>query len=77
MLGRLEMDVDVCISVYVDLIKGVFEKKSSWLPVSLGGSVKAQFDSKKLRSAVEQAIERSGASPTDLFNDGQSRGCRV
>ncbi|TQV92190.1 protein kinase subdomain-containing protein [Cordyceps javanica] len=58
MLGRLEMDVDECIST---------------------GNVKAQFDSKKLRSAVEQAINQSqsGASPMDRFNDGQSRGCRV
>ncbi|KAF1729923.1 Calcium-independent phospholipase A2-gamma [Beauveria bassiana] len=77
MLGRLEMDVDECISTYVDLMKSVFEKKSSWLPVSLGGNVKAQFDSKKLRSAVDQAINQSGASPQDRFNDGQSRGCRV
>ncbi|EJP60972.1 protein kinase subdomain-containing protein [Beauveria bassiana ARSEF 2860] len=77
MLGRLEMDVDECISTYIDLMKRVFDKKSSWLPVSLGGNVKAQFDSKKLRSAVEQAINQSGASPQDRFNDGQSRGCRV
>ncbi|KAM0670877.1 hypothetical protein ACQRIU_001272 [Beauveria bassiana] len=77
MLGRLEMDIDECISTYVNLMKSVFEKKSSWLPVSLRGNVKAQFDSKKLRSAVEQAINQSGASPQDRFNDGQFRGCRV
>lgn len=71
------MDVDQCISTYIDLMKSVFEKKASRLPVSFGGDVKAQFDSKKLQSAVEQAINHSGASPGDLFNDRESRGCRV
>ncbi len=71
------MDVDECISMYIDVMKSVFGKKASRLPVSLGGNVKPQFDSKKLLSAVEQAINQSGASPGDPFNDGQSRGCRV
>jgi hypothetical protein len=77
MLGRLEMDVDACIAAYSELMKAVFQKESSWLPVGWSGKVKARFDSAKLRSAVDEVITSSGASPTDAFNDGKARGCRT
>jgi hypothetical protein len=77
MLGRLEMDVDDCITAYSKLMETVFEGKSSWVPVSLRGRVKARFDSKKLRAAIEQVIDGAKASATDLFNDGKDRGCRT
>jgi hypothetical protein len=78
MLGRLEMDVDECITEYSKLIKTVFKGRSSKLPFGLSsGRVKAQFDSKKLRSAIEEVISSKGASVTDDFNDGKDRGCRT
>jgi hypothetical protein len=77
MLGRLEMDVDECISAYSALMKAVFDEKSSWLPIGWTGRIKAQFDSKRLKNAIEEVITRHGASKEDLFNDGTSRGCRV
>jgi hypothetical protein len=76
MLGRLEMDVDECISAYTSLIKTIFEEKSGRLPLSWSGKVKAQFDSKKLQRAIENVIESKGASGA-LFNDGKTRGCRT
>lgn len=77
MLGRLEMDVDECILAYTKLMKAVFVEKSSRLPISLRGKVKARFDSKKLKGAVEEVISSTGASPSDYFNDGKDRGCRT
>ena len=77
MLGRLEMDVDECVSAYSKLMESVFEDKSSWLPISWTGRIKAQFDSTRLKNAIEEVITRQGASKTDLFNDGSPRGCRV
>jgi hypothetical protein len=77
MLGRLEMDVDACIAAYSELMKAVFKEKSRQLPVSWTGKVKARFDSKKLKGAVEDVISGNGASPTDAFNDGKDRGCRT
>jgi hypothetical protein len=77
MLGRLEMDVDSCITAYSDLMKAVFAEKSSWLPFGWRGNVKACFDSTKLKSAVEGVISSNGASPADAFNDGGKRGCRT
>jgi len=77
MLGRLEMNVDECITAYSKLMKAVFVEKSSRLPISWKGKVKAQFDSGKLKGAVEDVISRRAASPSDAFNDGKDRGCRT
>ncbi|KAI9688258.1 MAG: hypothetical protein M1822_001764 [Bathelium mastoideum] len=77
MLGRLEMDLDECITAYSELMNAVFVEKSSWLPFSWTGKLKAQFDSKKLKGAVENVISSRGASPTDAFDDGKDRGCHT
>lgn len=52
MLGRLEMDVDECISAYSGLAAAVFGEKLSSIPVNFKGHVKARFDSAKLESAI-------------------------
>ena len=72
MLARLEMDVDECISAYNELMKTVFEEKSSWLPVNW-----VRSHSARLESAIKRVITSHGAQETDLFNDGTSRGCRT
>jgi hypothetical protein len=44
MLGRLEMDVNECISAYTSIFKDIFEKKG--LPIKLwSGKVKGRLDS--------------------------------
>ena len=77
MLGRLEMDVDACIASYSELMKVVFEEKSSWLPVGWSGKMKARFNSAKLKSAVDDAISKTDAFSADAFNDGKARGCHT
>jgi hypothetical protein len=77
MLGRLEMTVETCITAYEELMKSIFEAKSSWLPVGWSGNTKAQFDSDKLEKAIEKVITDNGAATTDLLDDGRERGCRV
>lgn len=77
MLGRLEMDVDECISAYGALMKGVFEEKLRLVPISWRGNTKARFDSGKLKSAIEKVITSCGLYQADPFNDGTARGCRV
>jgi hypothetical protein len=76
MLGRLEMDVDECIAAYSDLAAAVFGEKLSHIPVNMKGQVKPRFDSARLESAIKKVVTRSGASVTDLLNDGTERGCR-
>jgi hypothetical protein len=77
MLGRLEMTAETCIAAYEELMKSVFEAKSSRLPVGWSGKTKAQFDSDKLRKVIEKVVTNNGASTEDLFDDGRERGCRV
>jgi hypothetical protein len=78
MLGRLKMDVDKCISAYSELMNGVFDEKLRPVPIDWTGRIKAQFDSKRLKNAIEEVVIRYiGASKEDRFNDGTSHGCRV
>jgi hypothetical protein len=83
MLGRLEMDVDECITAFRETMQKVFEKKKSTLPFSLGGKVKAKFSSKTLETAIKKVIEdRHGLLEDDLLYDqladrDASRKCRV
>lgn len=76
MLGRLEMDVDECITAYSELAEAVFKKKQSSFPFNMKGKVKARFDIAKLEKAVRKAVQ-SRVSETDLFNGGIERGCKT
>lgn len=71
------MNVDECIAAYIDLMKTVFEERSSWLPVSWTGRTQPRFDSKKLKSAIVNVITGHGAHETELLNNGTSPECRV
>jgi hypothetical protein len=77
MLGRLEMDVDECISAYSDLAASVFGEKRSRIPFNIKGKVQQRFDSAKLEGAIRKAVVQSGASETALLNDGTERKCRT
>ncbi|KAH8745706.1 kinase subdomain-containing protein, partial [Hyaloscypha sp. PMI_1271] len=76
MLGRLEMDVDECITAYSELAEAVFREKQSSFLFDVKGKAKARFDSAKLETAVRKVMQ-SSASEIDLFNDGMERGCRT
>ena len=77
MLGRLEMDVNECITAYSELAEAVFGEKLSSVPFNIKGKVKSRFDSAKLEKAVQKVVIGSGAAETDLLNDGTERGCRT
>lgn len=77
MLGRLEMDVDECISAYNSLMKSVFEERSHRMLVGWTGRTKARFSLTKLKNAIEKVFADRRISGSDHFNDGNSRGCRV
>lgn len=77
MLGRLEMDIEECISSYVELMKTVFGRKSSPFPLTWRGNTKGRFDSLKLEVAVEEVIAKYGFSKQELLDNGHTRGCRV
>jgi hypothetical protein len=77
MLGRLEMDVDECIIAYNKLIQDIFQDQLHRAPLSWSGRVQSQFDAAKLKAAVEEVVNKQGLLPTDPFNDGKPRGCKV
>ena len=77
MLGRLEMDVDECITAYSDLAASVFGEKRNRIPFNIKGKVQQRFDSAKLESAIRKVVVGSGGLEKDLLNDGTERGCRT
>ncbi|KAJ5781337.1 hypothetical protein N7457_006497 [Penicillium paradoxum] len=77
MLGRLEMGVEECILAYTELMESVFSEKITSLPVDWSGNIKSQYDSERLKTAVENVIKRVGLSPGDPMDDGKSRRCKV
>ena len=77
MLGRLEMDVDECIQEYRNLTKALFAKKSKSFPISWRANVKAQFDSTKLRSIIEEVIQKRNIKIDEKFNNEMPHGCRT
>ncbi|KAK5219249.1 hypothetical protein LTR72_008431 [Exophiala xenobiotica] len=77
MLGRLEMDVDECITVYNDLIKDVFKEQLHQKAFNLSGDIRSRFDSGKLKKAIEEVIIRRGYSLAEPFAGGKARGCKV
>ncbi|KAF4167438.1 hypothetical protein CNMCM6936_005054 [Aspergillus lentulus] len=77
MLGRLEMDVDECISAYIELTKVIFEEKLNLLPFGGALKMRSRFDSGKLKDAIMDITARHGVSGTEPFNDGRERGTKV
>ncbi|QGJ00614.1 hypothetical protein CEK26_002058 [Fusarium fujikuroi] len=79
MLGRLQMDVDECISAYNDLIKVVFNAKARvhQSKFSLLGQTQARFDSGGLKAAIEKTLKDRGLSPTDSMVDSREPDCKV
>ncbi|OQD89044.1 hypothetical protein PENANT_c003G01124 [Penicillium antarcticum] len=77
MLGRLEMGVDECLLAYTELMESVFSDKISNVPMDWSGNIRPQYDSRKLKLAVEDVIERCGHSPTEPLNDGTPRRSKV
>ncbi|KAL9007010.1 MAG: hypothetical protein Q9180_009736, partial [Flavoplaca navasiana] len=78
MLGRLEMDIDECISCYTELMKEVFATRKRLIPLTWWGErTEGRFDSSNLRNAIEGVITKRGLSKEEPLDDGNNRGCRV
>lgn len=77
MLGRLEMDIDQCITAYNQLMKMMFEEMVHEKRSRFPGRSQLRFDSVKLKVALEEMFLGQGYSPTEPLNNGQVRGCKV
>jgi hypothetical protein len=77
MLGRLRMDVDRCIDVYIAMMDKVLKKNH--LPIKINGKVQARFDTAELERAIKQVIVESGL-PVDATmrdQDADPNECKV
>lgn len=77
MLGRLEMDIDECISCYIELMRKLFATRKSWFPITWPGNAETRFDSSGLRSAIEGVITKRGLSKKEPLDDENTGRCRV
>ena len=76
MLGRLNMSVDECIKVYEELMGSIFVKAHR-LPISASANIKAQYDSKRVKTAIEKVLREHDLPEDSLLNDGTECRCRV
>ena len=76
MLGRLKMDVDECIGVYLELVDRIFSKTHT-LPVSLMGKTKERYSSSELESAIDQILQKKGLSSHTLLKNDDPHACKV
>ena len=77
MLGRLGMTIDECIQAYEELMGSIFGSKAHWSKLSMSANVNAQYDSKKVRTAIEKVLVERNISTDTLLNDGTARRCKM
>ncbi|CAM1509520.1 Fc.00g032590.m01.CDS01 [Cosmosporella sp. VM-42] len=78
LLGRLEIGVDDCITLYKALMGSVFGQKTHFNRVKLTtGKVQNMFNQEPLKEAVENVLRSKGIPVDQLYDDGQERTSRT
>lgn len=78
LLGRLEMSVEDCISLYKGLMRSVFgHKTNSHKANVLSGKVQNIFSHEPLKDAVQELLRSKNMPVDQLYDDGQARTCRT
>jgi hypothetical protein len=78
MLGRLKLDVDVCILTYESLVESGYQKKSTKASTSIDRqNAEEPIRPALLRTAIQNAMSVHGAFAIEAFNDGEVRSCRT
>lgn len=75
MLGRLRMDVQECIHVYLEMADQVFSKVHR-SPVNLRGHTHGRYNQVALQEAIENVLMRKGLPNTTLLKDSDPYGCK-
>ena len=71
MLGRLEMEIDDCITAYVKLSDGIFKRRRRRL--SLRGKIRSRFDTAELERGIKEIISRATQNGDSLLK--HENGC--
>lgn len=69
MLGRLEMDVESCITAYTNLMNDIFGKRAK--PINWKLDVKGQFSANALEKAIKSLIPVGDDPEGALLNKGR------
>ena len=75
MLGRLQMNIDDCITAYVNLSDRVFTKRRH--RVTISGTVQGRFDTDELEKAIKEIVVQSGLPEDALLWDIVPARCKV
>ncbi|KAI4122850.1 MAG: hypothetical protein LQ338_005584 [Usnochroma carphineum] len=75
MLGRLEMDIDDCISAYTTLSDQVFQKQRH--RINITGQIQGRFDTAKLERSVKDIIVQQGLQEDALLKAPDDACCKV
>lgn len=76
-LGRLCISVDECIKACKVLMGSIFGSKAYYFPISRTGNVYAQYDSEKVKAAIEKVLRERNPPGDSFFDDEIERRCRV
>jgi hypothetical protein len=58
MLGRLKLDINQCIDIYLEMMDGVFKKERH--RIGMKGNFQARFSTDELERSIKKAIVSSG-----------------
>lgn len=77
MFGRLPMEVQQCIDVYLELAGSVFSKVHT-LPIKLlKGKPNGRYNSQALEDAILKLLEDKKLAPNTLLKDDDKYACKV
>ncbi|PMD33055.1 phospholipase, patatin family protein [Hyaloscypha variabilis F] len=81
MLGRLKMDIDECITAYLEISRDVFQPKKKRYNVFGRASdaikVRGRFDSEALKSGIQKIVVRAGEDRNAKLRIENEPKCRV
>ena len=81
MLGRLKMDIDECITVYLEISRDVFQPKKKRYNIFGRASdaikVRGRFDSEALKSGIQKIVVRAGEDRNAKLRIEDEPKCRV
>ena len=75
MLGRLEMDINECISAYTTLSDQIFQKQRHRFKIS--GQIQGRFDAAELEHSVKEVIIHKGLQEDALLKRTDNACCKL
>jgi hypothetical protein len=77
MLGRLKMDINLCINVYNEMMDGVFKKERH--RIGMTGGIQGRFSTQELERSIKKVIVDCGmpVDTTMRYQEPDDHECKV